>query len=93
MVPADEIVEKQIITLANLSDDWYLQFAVTAFNKQSQTHRIVMTDFMQYGDDQRKMKFDTEIASGRVPDIVIYGQMNNMDTTLDTYIRSDLCSG
>jgi len=90
MVPEDEVVEKEIITLANFSQDWYAQFAITKFNRESETHRIVVTDFLQYNEEQRKIKFDTEIAAGRIPDIVLYGQYSNMDPTLDTYIRSGI---
>lgn len=90
MVPEDEITEKQIIKVADLSGDYYLQYAVKKFNKSSDTHRIVVDDYIQYDWESRKLRLDTEIAAGRTPDIVMYGLHSSLDSVLDSYIRSGL---
>jgi len=45
---------------------------------------------MQYEQESRKLRLDTEIAAGRTPDIVMYGLHNGLDNVLDSYIRSGL---
>lgn len=91
MVPPDEIVPKTDLVLAKLCDDYMLQFAVRDFNKTSETHRVVIRDYTQYERDQRKLAFDTDIAAGDIPDLVLLGtSSSHFDTLVPTYERSDL---
>lgn len=91
MIPADEVVPKREIVIAKLTDDWMLQFAVRDFNKTSDTHRAVIRDYTQYDDEQMKLAFDTDLAAGDVPDLILMGTYSNMfDTLVSTYERSGI---
>ncbi len=91
MIPADEVVPKREIVIAKLTEDWMLQFAVRDFNKSSDTHRAVIRDYTQYDDDQKKLAFDTDLASGKVPDLILMGTSSNRgDTFVSTYERSGI---
>ncbi len=69
-IPPEEVVEKEIITLAMLDQCWIMPRLVTAFNKTSDTHRIVIKDYTIYETERRKTFFDAEMAAGSVPDMV-----------------------
>ena len=91
MIPADEVVPKREIVIAKLTEDWMLQFAVRDFNKTSDTHRAVIRDYTQYDDEQMKLAFDTDLAAGKVPDLILMGSFSNMfDTLVSTYERSGI---
>ena len=85
-VPPEEVVQKEIITLAKLSQDWSFQRAVTGFNRNSDTHRIVVTDYTIYENDVKWMLFDAEMAAGNIPDILFYAEDGTYKT--DGYIRA-----
>ena len=91
MIPADEVVPKREIVIAKLTEDWMLQFAVRDFNKTSDTHRAVIRDYTQYDDDQKKLAFDTDLAAGKVPDLILMGTWSpEYDTLVSTYERSGI---
>ena len=85
-VPPEEVVQKEIITLAKLTADWSFQKAITDFNRASNTHRIVVTDYTIYEDDVMWTFFDAEMAAGNVPDILMYSEDGTGKT--DGYIRA-----
>ncbi|MBR4960835.1 MAG: hypothetical protein IKY52_08065 [Clostridia bacterium] len=85
-VPPEEVVQKEIITLAKLTYDWSVQRAITDFNRNSDTHRIVVTDYTIYEDDVKWTLFDAEMAAGNVPDILLYAEDGANKT--DGYIRA-----
>ncbi len=91
MIPADEVIPKKEIVIAKLDDDFMVQFAIRDFNKSSDTHRIVVRDYTQYGDDQKKLAFDTDLAAGKVPDLILMGTWSpEYDTLVSTYERSGI---
>ena len=91
MIPADEVVPKREIVIAKLTEDWMLQFAVRDFNKTSDTHRAVIRDYTQYDDEQKKLAFDTDLAAGDVPDLILMGSSSNRgDPLVATYERAGI---
>lgn len=91
MVPADEVIPKREIVIAKLDDDFMVQFAVRDFNRASDTHRAVIRDYTQYDDDQKKLAFDTDLAAGKVPDLILMGTWSpEYDTLVSTYERSGI---
>ncbi|MBE6658548.1 MAG: hypothetical protein E7604_08910 [Ruminococcaceae bacterium] len=73
MVPADQVPEKQEIVIASLCDNnpWSGSEEIIDFNLSSDTHRFVFRDYSTYPAEQRKTAFDTDIAAGKIPDIVL----------------------
>jgi len=91
MIPSDEVIPKKEIVIAKLTEDYMLQFAVRDFNRASDTHRAVIRDYTQYEHDQMKLAFDTDLAAGNVPDLILMGTFSNMfDTLVSTYERSGI---
>lgn len=91
MLADDCIPVKEELVLAVLTDDYYVQFAVRDFNRTSDKYRVVIRDYTKYDRDQLKTAFDTDIASGKVPDMVIMGTYSSMlDPLVPTYERSGL---
>ena len=88
-VPPEDVVVKEIITLAKLRDgNQSLDRAITDFNKSSETHRIVVTDYTIYDEEVRKTFFDAELAAGNVPDILLFGDPN--EPVVESYEKSGL---
>jgi len=88
-VPPEEVVVKDIITLARLcSGNQGLDRAITDFNKSSETYRIVVTDYTIYDEELRKTFFDAELAAGNVPDILLFGDPN--EPVVESYEKSGL---
>lgn len=90
-VPDDEVVAEEIINLAKMDEYYNLAYAVQKFNKASETHRIVVTDYSYYEDDEQKQqKLNAEMAAGRVPDIIVFGPDLDSDKMLQTYVNSGI---
>ncbi len=92
MVPQSRIVPKTEIVLALLGDYQSMTYAVRDFNKASDTYRVVVRDYSQYAyGEARKKAFDTDIAAGLIPDmLVMENQSNLFDPFVSTYERSPL---
>lgn len=86
-VAPEDVILKEEIQLALLTDDFTLQRAIADFNRNSETCRIVTTDYTIYAEDIRKTRFDADISAGSVPDIVLLTDTNGM---VDSYIRAEL---
>ncbi len=68
-----DVKHKEEIILAKLCNDFNLQFAVRAFNRSSDTHRIVIRDYTDISDPEtRKLRLDTDIAAGAIPDLYLF---------------------
>ncbi|MBR3998104.1 MAG: hypothetical protein IKI93_07150, partial [Clostridia bacterium] len=85
----DEIEEKEIIHLLQVGYNYYLNTAAALFNERSETHRVVITDYTSYDDvEMRRQYMNAEMAAGRVPDVIFYGDSMNRDTTMRDYMES-----
>ncbi len=68
-----DVKHKDEIVLAKLYNDFNLQFAVREFNRNSDTHRIVIRDYTDISDPEtRKLHLDTDIAAGDIPDLYLF---------------------
>ena len=89
-VDPDSIPEKKLLSLGCLWVDSEVRKRVIDFNKNSSEYRIVINDYSVYDteDDWNAgvNKFNSDIASGQAPDIVI---ANNSDT-IHNYITKGL---
>ena len=91
MIPADQLPQKEDIVIAKLSDNGDLSSqAIIDFNRSSETHRFVIRDYTVYPEDRRQLAFDTDIAAGDIPDIVIMEDSQADGTIVNTYETSDL---
>ncbi len=92
MIPADEVPQKEEIVIASLcnavpiSDD-----GIIAFNLSSDTHKFIIRDYGTYPVDRRKLAFDTDLAAGLIPDVVLIEEdLYNVTGFLAAYENTDL---
>jgi len=73
-VPADQVPQKTVLTLACMYLDYYLRRQIIDFNRRSNTVRITVKDYSEFNteDDYNAglTKLATEIISGDVPDLL-----------------------
>lgn len=86
-VDPSEIKDKTIITLGCVYQSDQIKKDVIKFNKSSNDYRIVINDYSQYSNeddwDAGTRKFNSDIASGNAPDIIIA----DMGTIADYYSK------
>lgn len=85
MLPQSEIPQKETLTLALFSEMYTYQLPVFYFNRQSQTHQIVIRDYTVYEREERYTVFQMDIAAGNIPDMVILWEYSNMDPTISAW--------
>ena len=91
MVPSDEIPVREEIVIANLGGD-LSSTVLRDFNLASEEYRVVVRDYTVYEDmEKRKLVFDTDIAAGNIPDIVLLS--DNTSGTPDDFVASYVRSG
>lgn len=74
-VPADQVVDKTILTLGCTYLDNEVRKEVIKFNKSNDKYRITIKDYSSYSTEEdwdgSTKAFNNDIASGNAPDIVI----------------------
>ena len=94
-VPPQEVVEKQVITLATTWNDYEITKAVLKFNKENDQYRISVQDYASlYGSDEDYMagtnRLNTDIVSGKVPDIILLDNRMPIDSYISKGLFEDL---
>lgn len=74
-VPADQVVDKKIISLGCIYLDGDIKKQVIAYNKKNDTYRITVKDYSVYQTDDDweagTKKLNADIAAGQAPDIIV----------------------
>ncbi|MCM1134839.1 MAG: extracellular solute-binding protein [Clostridium sp.] len=94
-IPPAEVKEKQEFTLAMGDTNWNVRQAVVKFNQSSDTIRIRLTDYNTlYGSDEDweagLARLNADIASGKVPDIVVLDDSMPVDSYISKGLFEDL---
>lgn len=94
-IPPAEVKEKQELTLAMGNTDWNVRQSVIKFNQSSDTIRIRLMDYSNlYGSDEDwkagVTRLNTDIASGKVPDIVVLDDAMPVDSYISKGLFEDL---
>ncbi|MBE6658540.1 MAG: extracellular solute-binding protein [Ruminococcaceae bacterium] len=91
MLAPEALPQKTELVLAIFSAQNSYQLPVYHFNRTHADMRIVVRDYRVYEDeDERVMRFNTDIAAGDIPDMVLLWQNSNYGTAVSDYERSDL---
>ncbi len=89
-VPADQVKDRTIITLAGNHIDYTVRQKAYKFNKENADYKIKLVDYSTLsGQDDWNAgakQFNLDIVSGNVPDIMYF----NMDENVDSYINKGL---
>ncbi len=80
-VPYDSVPHKDVITLAVMYLDYRVQDMIIDFNRHNDKVRIEVQDYSEYNNDRDgwdagQTKLNTEILSGRLPDIFCLNGLN-----------------
>lgn len=89
-VPPEEVLDKEVITIACYYLDYNVRSRIVDFNKKSPDYRITITDYSTFDtqDDYTAgiTKLNADIAAGNVPDIML---LNNQ-LPINSYIEKGL---
>ena len=89
-VPDDQIIEKEILTLAVPYFYYNMRNAVIKFNKSNDQYRIVVTDYSQYNTDDDYTagitRLNNDLISGKIPDLLYISG----DMAYDHYVAKGL---
>lgn len=92
-VPADQVVEKQVITLGANYVDYSVTSKIVEFNKNNNEYRIKVVDYSQYATESDYMagssKFYTDLISGNACDIIM-PEASNVQNLIDKGVFEDL---
>ncbi len=93
-VDPDSIPDKKNITLGCLWLDGTVRKDVLAFNKSSDEYRIIITDYSTYNTEEDwgagAKRFNSDIASGKGPDIVISDNVSKLKNYAAKGLFADL---
>ena len=74
-VPAEQVVDKEIITLGTVYGSYYLTNQIIKFNKGNDTYRIKLIDYSELNsaDDwyAGRKRFFSDLTGGNAPDIIV----------------------
>lgn len=73
-VAPEDVKDKKLVSLAMPYNDYSVNIAVVAFNKQNDEYRIVVDDYSKYATAEDYNagadKMNTDLISGKVPDLI-----------------------
>lgn len=88
-VPAEEVKDKKLVSLAMPYNDYVVNVAVVAFNKQNEEYRVVVDDYSKYATTENynagAEKMNEDMIAGKVPDLISVGSLHT-----DKYISKGL---
>ncbi len=93
-VDPKDVKDKIVLTLACNGFDWDVRRQVVAFNKSSQEYRIMVEDNSNNNTDEDYTagltRLNADIASGKVPDILVVGYSMPIDSYVAKGLFEDL---
>ncbi len=93
-VDPKDVKDKVVLTLGCSSFGWDLRSHVVEFNKTNEEYRIVVEDYSRYNTDEDytlgQAKLNTDIASGKVPDILVITEGMPVDSYVSKGLFEDL---
>lgn len=93
-VPADQIKDKKIITLAGYYIDYDIRMSAVNFNRESDEYKIKLIDYSSFDTDEDyeagTNKFNLDIASGNVPDVMVFRSYMPIDSYINKGLFEDL---
>lgn len=93
-VPPEEVKEKQVIVLAMADSNWNVRRSAINFNKENEDYRISILDYGSlYATEDDYMaginRLNTDIASGKVPDILLINDTMPMESYISKGLFED----
>ena len=94
-VDPKDIKDKKVITLACADLDWDIRNSVVKFNKSNEEYRITIQDYASLYNSESDYeagitRLNTDIASGKVPDIVVINDSMPVESYISKGLFEDL---
>lgn len=87
-----ELTETEDIILAVFTTQNDYQLPVYYYNQENQNNRINIRDYSVYEQEHQTLRFNTDIAAGDSPDMVIMWQNDTLNSAISIYERADIFS-
>jgi len=92
-VPADQVKDKEIITLGAVWGAYDISSQIINYNKTNDTYRIKLIDYSEYSTPDDWMagikRFNADITGGNAPDIII-PETSSVQNLIDKGVFTDL---
>lgn len=92
-VPADQVKDKEIVTLGTVYGSYYLSSQIIKFNKENDTYRIKLVDYSELSTpddwDAGRKRFYTDLSGGNAPDIIV-PEAYDANNLIDKGVFADL---
>ena len=90
-IPDEELAEEIILRLGCLYVDYNLKKSIIKFNKQNTGVRVTVVDYSTYNNESNEYtgaqtQFNADLATGKVPDMVLL----NSQLPVETYFRKNI---
>ncbi len=73
-VPADQVVDKEVITIGAVYLDYYVSRQILKYNKENDKYKIKLVDYSQFNSDADwyagEKRLNSDLATGQAPDII-----------------------
>lgn len=94
-VDPKDIKDKKVITLACAGLDWDIRNSVVKFNKSNEEYRITIQDYASVYNSESDYeagitRLNTDIASGKVPDILVINDSMPVESYISKGLFEDL---
>ncbi len=94
-VEPEDVKDKQIITLAMAYTNWNVRSEIIKFNKSSEEYRIQIQDYSSMYNTMEDnniglTKLNADIASGKIPDIILLDDQMPIDSYMNKGLFEDL---
>lgn len=94
-VDPKDIRDKKVLTLACAGLDWNVRNRVVKFNKSSEEYRITIQDYASLYNSENDYdagitRLNTDIASGKVPDILVVNSFMPIESYISKGLFEDL---
>ena len=92
-VPAEDVVEKEIITLGTVYGSYYISSQIINYNKNNDKYRIKLVDYSELNtsDDWSagRKRFYSDLSGGNAPDIIV-PEAYDVTNLIDKGVFTDL---
>lgn len=93
-VPADQVIDKEVITIAADGLDYEIAKRVNSYNKASNQYKIKLVDYSQYNSDDDysagTKRFYTDLTTGNAADIIVPSWGMDINNLIDKGVFADL---
>ena len=92
-VPADQVKDKEVITLGSVYGAYDVANQIIDFNKASDTYRIKLVDYSEFNTpddwDAGRKRFYSDLTGGNAPDIIV-PEASDVQNLIDKGVFTDL---